>query len=53
VVLNQTTETAGVAEETNPDALKKLSCVPVLGVVPWKVSREAPIWTEILGNAGL
>lgn len=35
VVLNQTTEERGVAEETNPEVLKKLISVPVLGVVPF------------------
>lgn len=35
VVLNQTTETAGIAEETNPGVLRKLTPVPVLGIVPF------------------
>lgn len=35
VVLNQTTEEKGVAEETNPEVLKKLVSVPILGCVPY------------------
>lgn len=35
VVLNQTTEGGGVAEETNPGILARLAEVPVLGVIPF------------------
>jgi dethiobiotin synthetase len=35
VILNQTTRNAGIAEETNPDVLKKLSPLPILGVLPF------------------
>lgn len=35
IILNQTTAETGIAEETNPEVLKKLSPVPILGVVPF------------------
>lgn len=35
VVLNQTTKTRGIAEETNPAVLAKLASVPILGVIPF------------------
>lgn len=43
VVLSQTTESSGVAEETNPEILTELISVPVLGVIPWmKAFDPAP-----------
>lgn len=47
VVLNQTTEQKGLAEETNPKALSQLVSVPVWGVVPY-YSQPDPIWFESL-----
>jgi len=47
VVLNQTTEQKGIAEETNPKALSQLVSVPVWGVVPYH-SQPDPIWFESL-----
>lgn len=41
VVLNQTTESTGVAEETNPAVLAGLTSVPVLGAVPYLKGRDA------------
>lgn len=42
VVLNQTTEATGAAEETNPEVLRKLSPVSVLGVVPFFKESDSP-----------
>jgi dethiobiotin synthetase len=48
IVLNQTTETAGVAEETNPSVLEKLANVPVLGTVPFQKKPETGVFERIL-----
>jgi dethiobiotin synthetase len=50
VVLNQTRETSGVAEETNPEVLRKLTRVPVLGVVPFKSHFGDPIFKTLAGR---
>lgn len=40
VVLNQTTPEKGLAEETNPEVLKKLMKVPLLEVLPYQARDE-------------
>ncbi|HEX5036612.1 MAG TPA: dethiobiotin synthase [bacterium] len=53
VVLNQTTEQKGIAEETNPKALSQLVSVPVWGVVPYG-PRPDPTWfASLLAKAPL
>lgn len=42
IVLNQTTEKTGIAEETNPKALQALTSAPVLGVIPYRISGSFP-----------
>lgn len=44
VVLNQTTEEKGIAEETNPEVLRGLTAVPILGVVPFKPRVDDPVF---------
>jgi dethiobiotin synthetase len=53
VVLNQTTENAGAAEKTNPAALRKLSNVPVLDVLPFMKSLDAMRWKVLISRLGL
>jgi dethiobiotin synthetase len=48
IVLNQTTEEKGIAEETNPEALKTLAPVPVLGVVPFDARPSDPIFSALV-----
>jgi len=50
IVLNQTTEERGVAEETNPEVLKKLATVPILGVVPFKPRVDDPVFKTLAGR---
>jgi dethiobiotin synthetase len=47
VVLNQTTEQKGIAEETNPKSLSQFVSVPVWGVVPYRPQPD-PTWFESL-----
>ncbi len=35
VIFNQTTQKQGIPEKTNPDAVKKLGGVPILGTIPY------------------
>jgi dethiobiotin synthetase len=47
VVLNQTTETRGVAEETNPEVLRKLSPAPILAAIPFGKTPKK-VWDDLL-----
>ncbi len=48
VVLNQTTKETGIVEETNPQVLKDLLSVPLLGVVPWMRVPDPRLFEKIL-----
>lgn len=51
VVLNQTTEQTGLAEETNPKILSQLSPVPILGIVPYGAKVDQIL--KVVGLDGL
>ena len=50
VVLNQTTERSGLAEETNPSILKRLSPAPILGVIPFNAEIDLRLFEGILSE---
>jgi len=52
IILNRTTPDQGQAEATNPDAIRKLSGVPVLGVMPF-IPEEKRSDPEALARCAL
>lgn len=48
VILNQTTEARGIAEETNPDVLARLCSVPILEVIPFLKKTNVSAFEKIL-----
>lgn len=49
VVLNQTTPETGIAEQTNPEVLKKRSPVPILGVIPYVMTWDPEPFEKLAG----
>src|SRR5262249_12387174 len=52
VVLNQTTLTTGVAEETNPEAVKRLPSASVLGILPFQKAFDLASFRKLLRRIG-
>lgn len=52
VVLNQTTAGKTLAEETNPNVLKKLIKVPLLDVIPFQGKKEEPLKRNFMKMKG-
>lgn len=55
VILNQTTSEKTLADETNPEVLKKMMPIyklgPLLGIVPFDdQKKESPVFTELSAN---
>lgn len=48
VVLNQTTESKGIAEETNPEVLKSLVSVPMLGVISFNAVPSSSVFSALV-----
>ena len=53
IILNQLTPTTGIAEETNPDVLKKMSPISVLGIVPFMKNLDLKVFEKILKSKHL
>lgn len=53
VVLNQTTAEKGVAEETNPGALRGLMPVPLLGTLSYGETKDSEVFKTLLAACGL